>query len=1192
MADASPRGEMPFLDHLEELRWRLLKSLLAIALGSAAGWFVVQRFDIIGILKRPIAPLLPDGRLVFTSPAEPLMITVKFAFVVGLLLASPVVIYQVWAFLAPALYEREKRLIVPALSVGVVLFLIGAAACYLWVLPAALEVLFAFQRNDLAPFITVDRYFSFAAQLIIAFGVVTELPLVVAILAALGLVTPQFLTRHRRYAIVISALVAAFLTPPDALSMLMMLVPLLLLYELSIFCAWVAVRRRARRAAAARTAGLALLLCCAAAGPTAPLAAQQPPPRPQRPLAPPQVRRDTLPPGAAPTGRTIDTASARKVGLPAGPTRSFPPSDAIMDSLLKRTGFRITRYVADTLVVEGDSQTILLRGAAFVDRDGTQLEADSVRYHEASCRLDATGDPRLFDQGTVLVGEGMRYDTCIRRGTVRDALTDFDQGGSIWYMRGDLAVDSGSTRLYGAASDVTTCDLPVPHYQFAARQMKWLNKNVMVARPAVLYIRDVPILWLPFIFQDIRRGRRSGLLVPRFGLNDLVRPSRGYQRHVANLGYYFALSDYVDLLVSADWYAGRYYSLQAQTQYRWLDRFITGGLRYSRLSQLDADGTSSSITWNHAQSFDSRTSLNASINYATSGQVVQRNTVNPFLATAQLTSNANFSKRFGWGAFNLGGSRSQNLVNEQVSQNFPQVTLTPSPINLASWITWSPQFSLTNNQTFRTAGPVLLVPGDSGLDSLATSFDNRTTSLTFQTPLRLGRWNLSNGVTVLDQTSSQRREFFIPDSTVPGGVRRVLYGATFETRVDWQTGFSLPQLFSGTWKLQPGISIQNTTTAGPFMIRNQFSGGEFIRQGKRLAFSAGIRPSLFGFFPGVGPVERIRHTLSPIVDYQYAPGARVPEEYARALDPTGRTLNAKSDPQQTISFGLSQNFEGKLRPAAGDTTEREARKVRLLSISTSPVSYNFEQAKKPGLTGWQTQTLSNTFASDLLRGFSLQTTHDLWLGQAGTDTAKFDPFLTSITASFSVSPATLRSIAGLVGLGGGEGGGGGDRAVPPTPGPAQDSVPGPLQQPGLPLTRMGGGAGGPLFPGDPRAAGAFGRGFSLNVSYSNTRTRPVAATPGSSPISGPRLGGQHQLLANLSFSPTALWQATWSTTYDFDTRQFGQHVVRFERDLHDWRASFSFVKSATGSFAFSFYVALIPMPDIKFDYDQQSFPRQ
>src|SRR6266567_3266431 len=135
----------------------------------------------------------------------------------------------------------------PALSVGIVLFLAGASVAYLWVLPRALRVLFSFQSAALTPFITADAYFGFAAQICIAFGLITELPLVVIILASLGLVTPQFLTRHRRYALVLSAVVAALLTPPDAVSMLLMLLPLTLLYEVSIWCAWVVTRRRARR---------------------------------------------------------------------------------------------------------------------------------------------------------------------------------------------------------------------------------------------------------------------------------------------------------------------------------------------------------------------------------------------------------------------------------------------------------------------------------------------------------------------------------------------------------------------------------------------------------------------------------------------------------------------------------------------------------------------------------------------------------------------------------------------------------------------------------------------------------------------------------------------------------------------------------------------------------------------------------
>ena len=1155
---------MPFLDHVEELRWRILKSLVAVLVASLVGWVVVEHVDVIRMLMRPIIPLLPDGKLKFTSPTEPFLITLKFAFALGLVIASPVVIYQIWAFLTPALYPREKRLIVPALSVGVVLFLTGAAIAFEWLLPHILRMLFSFQPQVFSPIITADGYFSFAAQFLIAIGLAMELPLVVVILTALGLVTPQFLGRNRRYALAIAAVAAALLAPPDALSMLVGIVLLMVLYEVSIWCAWVVTKRRARRegASGAGAAGLVALLLLLGGS----LAAQTPPPR---------VRRDTTPRTAADSaaqGR-LDTATARKLGLPTGPTRSFPASDAVIDSLVKLPGYRITKYVADTLIAQGgDTQMIHLRGEAFVEREGTKVESDSIRYHQRSCRLDAIGDPRLFDQATVMVGEGMKYDTCLKRGTVHNALTDFQQGMARWYVRGDLAVDSGSTRLYGANSQVTSDENPVPDYHFSTGEMKWLNKNVMVARPAVLYIHDVPIMWLPFIFQDVRKGRRSGILVPRFGLNDIVRPVRTYQRHVLNVGYYWAINDYFDFLLSADWYAARYLALRGRSSYKWLDRFIDGSISFERYGQLDFPGSSIRLGWQHQQRFSSRTHFGASIDYASSTRVIQTNTVNPFLATASLTSQANFTKQFDWGTLSVGGSRSQEVGNGLVSQTIPTVNLAPSPINITPSITWSPGFSFTNQQAFHQQQPVLVLPGGV-LDTVFA--DNRATTLSFQTPLRIGPWNWTNTFDLADNISNARQEVDIPDSTVPGGRRRVLFDQTFSTAINWQTGINLPSFFTGSWKLQPAIAIVNQTSQGPFMIRNQYTNGQFLRQGKRLQFSAGLSPTFFGFFPGFGPIARIRHSISPLISYAYAPGSDVDPAFAYALDPTRRNFTTRSDPQQTISLGLSQNFEAKLKPPAGDTTtQHAARKIRLLSINTSSLSYNFEQAKQAGHTGWQTSSLSNTFASDLLPGFRLSMTHDLWKGQVGTDTAKFDPFLTNLSAQFTVTPATIRGLASLFGLGGKPASNQPPTSQPPagTEGPP-GGAPNPVDR-----NRVGGPYAVPI--------GAGGRGFNLSLNYTKVRARPQSD---STTFGAP--AGSQQVGFTLSFQPTSHWSATWDSNYNFDTRQFGAHAIRLERDLHRWHASFSFLKAPNGNFAFSFYVALLDQPDIKFDYEQQSFTR-
>src|SRR5919109_2449678 len=123
-------GEMPFLDHLEELRLRILRSLAAVVVGFGVGLWAVQQFQLVSILKAPIAPYLLDGKLIVTSPTQPVMIVFKLSFLVGLVLASPVILWQAWAFLAPALYEREKKALVPALFIGLLLFLIGAVLAY------------------------------------------------------------------------------------------------------------------------------------------------------------------------------------------------------------------------------------------------------------------------------------------------------------------------------------------------------------------------------------------------------------------------------------------------------------------------------------------------------------------------------------------------------------------------------------------------------------------------------------------------------------------------------------------------------------------------------------------------------------------------------------------------------------------------------------------------------------------------------------------------------------------------------------------------------------------------------------------------------------------------------------------------------------------------------------------------------
>jgi hypothetical protein len=327
-------------------------------------------------------------------------------------------------------------------------------------------------------------------------------------------------------------------------------------------------------------------------------------------------------------------------------------------------------------------------------------------------------------------------------------------------------------------------------------------------------------------------------------------------------------------------------------------------------------------------------------------------------------------------------------------------------------------------------------------------------------------------------------------------------------------------------------------------------------------------PTLFAFYPGIGPLQRIRHSFSPVISYNYEPAADVPEEYARAIAEPGQAFQLRSDARQALQVGLSQTFEGKRRPEGADTSSANARKLRLLSISTSPMTYDFEQAKKPGRTGWVTQAITNSFLSDLVPGFNLSVSHDLWEGRAGSDTSRFDPFLQRLDASFAISENTLRAVGSIFGLGGKGGDKDGRRR--------DEDIPSYVAQSGR-RARPGSfynSSQTPLRPGG-------GRAFTASFNYSLSRTRPIAGQV--TPPEDQNLG------VTTSFSPTPFWSLSWSTQYDITSGTFESHVVRLERDLHEWRAGFNFVKNPSGTFAIYFSIYLTDLPDLKFDYDQTTF---
>lgn len=254
MADKTPRiprsatGEMPFLDHLEELRWRIIYAVTALAVGMAVGFFVVVRFDAVEALLRPVKPYLPNGELVVTHGASPITIVMQLTFAVGVAVALPVILYQVWAFLSPALHAHERRLVMVVIAVSTLLFALGAALAYFFAVPATFALSAKLLRGSLRPMYEASAYFGFLTSMVLTFGLAFEVPLGLVALTWLRILSPAALARTRRYAVIVIFAVASIITPGDALNATIILsVPLYLLYEGAIFASWIIDRRRTPR---------------------------------------------------------------------------------------------------------------------------------------------------------------------------------------------------------------------------------------------------------------------------------------------------------------------------------------------------------------------------------------------------------------------------------------------------------------------------------------------------------------------------------------------------------------------------------------------------------------------------------------------------------------------------------------------------------------------------------------------------------------------------------------------------------------------------------------------------------------------------------------------------------------------------------------------------------------------------------
>ena len=970
-------------------------------------------------------------------------------------------------------------------------------------------------------------------------------------------------------------------------------------------------------------AGLAIVAgLCMAAGR---MEAQRPARRPSQPAA--GV-------GQAPGGQDSTRALSKD-------TRKYEwmAPDSTMRALLEREGYRKVQYQGDTVKFDALTRRLVLKGKpSAVQRDETMLIGDSIQYNDSTKKVVAIGDtvllrdPEAQDADDFIANGQIEYDLNTREGVTGSLSTSVVSGQRLFLTAkrsaivSDTAV-SGRHVVFAKNGSFTYCDHAEPHFHFTTRDMKFVSQNVMVARPGVLYIGEVPVFWIPFFFQDVRTGRRSGILTPNFGVAELFRNSPAYRRSVQNIGYFFAINDYMNAEVSMDWRSGArsssvdpgFLRSNAEMRYKWVDRFVTGEFAVSYMA-LRNGTTNASWTWNHNHDFSRNTKLTARLNWVQNTQIQRNTTVNPMAANATIRSQLNYQTKIGPASINVGGSRVQYPGRPQVDMDFPQLNVTTGTLE-AGPVAWTPSLRLAisgaSNIDQGLQFPFVYNPrAGGGVDSARFNASRRNMQLGFETPIKLWDFQWQNSFTVTEQFRDypEQREIVGVRDTSQRAIR--VFARTFETSVDWNTSFNLPRFFQGTWNLSPSISVQNIDQGGLF-VRTERSGGRWVSQGKRLNYALSASPTLYAMIPGLGPVSRLRHSITPGIGWSYSPAASVSDEFLQAI---GRTrvgyLGALA--QNRVSLNLATNLEAKLR-AAADSEPDQGRKIKLLSLNFSPLSWDFVRADSTG-NGFTDKMFAIGARTDLLPGLDFRMSYDLFQGDPASDTATFSPYRTDMGVTFSLNGQS--AIFGFLGRLLGKSAVIDSASTAPRQSQSQQNM---MQQ-----TRSMNAAGGGAMRGMQMSLPESGQGWNLSLQYNAARQRaprgngliieadpaklceafrtqgiaayercfltaqtspPTGLGTGQSAIGAPfvRQPPVQSVNANMSFGITRNWSAQWTTQYDVERARFSSQQIGLQRQLHDWNAVFSFSQTPSGNFAFNFFIALKAQPDLKFNYDRQTF---
>ncbi|MCC7193948.1 MAG: LPS-assembly protein LptD [Gemmatimonadaceae bacterium] len=941
-------------------------------------------------------------------------------------------------------------------------------------------------------------------------------------------------------------------------------------------------------------------------------------------------------------GRDTILTDSGRVSVVKAPAAKWAPLDSAGLALMKRPGMTAVRYQGESVEFDARGGVIKLVGApgvrAIVEQEPTSLVADTIEFAQKSDSIRASGDTIVMHdpgKGEDVVALGrLTYDLVNRRGSAANVSTAM-RTSETWLVEAHRAAfsvgDSAAARsnvFYGMGGSITSCTDSLPHYDFAAREVKRVGNDLLVARNVVMYVQGVPVLWMPFMFQDTRKGRRSGILTPRFGITELVRNSPNYRRTVENVGYYFAISDYVDFAASLDWRSSAAATDQdpgwtrwnSEFRYRWLDRFASGRVGVS-LQNLSSGASNTQVSWSHTQDLSLRSHLSTNLNFATSTAVQRQTALAPLAALATIASQANFQRDFGTAQLSIGGSRRQYPGRPQVDMDFPTFNLTSRPLDIGGWLTWTPGLSIATSRSSHidSQGDFtqrIVVRSDGTLDSAKVDRGTHSSSLTLTTPFKVFDFQITAALRASDRGNDypELRTFADPVDTSKRVTR--VYERTYLTQVDYDLGMNLPQFFGGTWNLVPSISMANVASGAVF-VRSERTGTRWVSAGKRFTYGLGVSPTFYALYGGVGSVAAFRHSIQTSLSYTYSPAKDVSAEYLAALGQTQAGFLG-SLAQNRVTLSIQQVIEAKLRapPDSGRAAPDGGRKVKLLSLQFSPITWDFERARH-SKSGFATDHMDVSLRSDLLPGFDAGVSYSLFQGNIMSDTAVFSPYLESVRASFSLGAGS--GIAGMLGrVFGGPATGqptdtasapGGQRALATPPaGMAGQSIRGSTldlpsgrgleAQVSFSLSQQRAPVGGNVVQYDPTAQCAPYQSVNplqYSICVQNALATPPADVNAAQTTAGGtffRVPPQMNVQGRTSFNLTPKWSASWSTNYDFQRSQFGMQSVTLQRDMHDWRAIFGFTQAPNGNFSFTFFISLKAEPDLKFDYNRSSYGSQ